>query len=257
MQKQRRLSSLVVIPFIVLMPLKTFAMSPHFSDGYGGRHYSGYEYDSYDYEDGYDDGYDDAMDDCPCPPLLLWRGFYAGAELGYDSYNINQSINEFFTSNLNSYSRGAMGNVLAGYGRDFQRNLYLGGEVFAGESDASNRLWVNSTGTYSSIFSARTSYGLSVKPGYKLQNGPTLYVDVGYMQTQFKHNEMVSGAMYSTSKWVSGVSYGLGAEARVNKNFRLRFEYDRIDYSHFDSDTTGTGNFPSNNQAKVGFIIPF
>ena len=208
------------------------------------------------------------MDDCPCPPKAykvysILSGFYAGVEGGYDSYNSSRQVivNDLINANLHTNSSGLMGNIFGGYGYTFPHNLYLGGEVFIGSTNAGGSSTINSYGTsYNGTLSVGTSYGFGVKPGYKVENGPLIYLRLGYDRTEFRSNESTIGIMPSSSSisnWSNGFDYGLGLESKVYKNFSLRMEYNHINYSSFTNDATGTKNSPADNQGKLGLVYHF
>lgn len=217
------------------------------------------------YDNGYEDGYDDAMEDCPCPPRigLIGSGYYLGGELGLDSYTSRTHV---FLENMNvaklhSSATGGLVNIFAGYGQNFRNNYYLGGEVFAGSRCADDSDTINTLGSWNTAkFSAGTTYGFGVMPGYRLNSGHLMFLRVGYTRTEFTLKETSTGAFNNSSKvsnWSNGVSYGLGMQSNLYKDFDVRVAYNHTCYNSFTNPTTGTQSTPSSNEVTLGLLYNF
>jgi opacity protein-like surface antigen len=265
MQKHTRITSFcitLIAASVFITTSNSFAKEISRDNLCDNCYYNGL-YDGYD--EGYDDGYYDGTDDC-CPVERIsvhsLRGFYLGAEGGYDSYNTlnNLVITDDFSGNVRSNATGVMGNLFGGYGYLFPNNFYLGGEAYLGTSNANSKTTFNNFPImYTGTMSAGTSFGFNFMPGVKINNGPLIYVDLGYNRTEFKTKQSITGIMprYDTnfSTWSNGIHYGLGVETPIYKKLSMRFEVDHIDYGSFTDSTTGTKYSPYDNQAKLGLLF--
>lgn len=238
----------------------------------------------------------------PCPTcLVLHDGFYLGVGVGYDSYRAHQSTNvdiddpvlalEILENPLsfNHSATGWMGGLFAGYGHYFDM-FYLGAELNANASNADtsfSRSVTTFVGTPIQAFSsynvnvkARTSYGVALLPGIKLNDSSLLYVRLGYLRSNFKISEnftnpisifvppfLVSG---SSNKWVNGFNYGVGIETAIAEQVSIRGEFDHTQFnsrtiSHTfvnqpfvgDVVTTSTSIKPSNNEFMLSLLYHF
>lgn len=257
MHKSFRLSAISIIT-IGLLGISTASFAdPNLSTAH--RHYN------YGYDDGYEDGYDDAMEDCPCPDKLFrLGGWYAGAGVGYDSYNGNRQIDfgEDLFGRFRMNATGWNGSIYGGYDHYFQPNkygsFYLGGEVFIGSSSASGNDHVTAYGnTYSGSLSARTSYGLDIRPGFKFEKLPLLYLNLGKVNTNFQNSETVNGWQRGNSTWETGCQYGIGLEAPITNKVGLRLDYNHINYDSFNGSNPNTKIEPSDNQFRISANFHF
>ncbi len=191
----------------------------------------------------------------PCPPILvLHDGFYLGIGVGYDSYRVRQTLDEtifdiptgaaVFSDSFSqaSSATGWMGGIFAGYGRYFD-TFYLGLEINANASNAdataSNS---DSFGDSSYIkLKARTSYGIALLPGLKVNDSTLLYVRLGYLRTNFRASfsetevDFFTGGLdtesASSNKWRNGFQYGIGMETAVAEDISIRGEYTHTSFS--------------------------
>jgi|GEM_PF-3251563 len=215
------------------------------------------------YNQGYDDGYDDAEYDCPCPPLHFQNlgRIYVALALGYNSFLSTQRLHENneLIARLRANAAGFLANIYLGYGLLVYQNFYLGGEGFFGTSNAEGKSTVNTLGSwFHRQVSIGNTYGLALLPGYLIYN-TLLYFRLGLLRTAIETKDYSTGALTSNvseTNWQNGVSYGLGFEMPVYKNFTLRAEYNRINYSSFTT-AAGTENSPSDNQAILGVQYRF
>ncbi len=209
----------------------------------------------------------------PCPsPLMIKDGWYVGVQAGYDSYSIrnNSSVTESgstLTANPTLNATGFVGGIYGGYGQYFSDYYYLGAEIFANGSAASES-WTGTatsggnTVSYNSKDSVNGSWGISLLPGIKLNNAALLYVRLGYNEARIKGAETVTanGAVVtdtSTSSWRGGFNYGIGSEVAFYQNWSLRGEYTHTNYGSFNSKVTNTSFSPSDNQFMLGLSYHF
>ncbi len=255
MKKQLRLS---LISSAVLLAATTAC----FAGSYKGENYKG-----------------EAMPPCPTP-LTLKDGFYLGAQLGYDSYRVRNSISanstrETFNANPALNATGWVGGIFGGYGQYFNEMYYLAGELFVDTSGASTSTTVShtfaTTGTdsmYTKV-SVGTSWGVSLLPGLKLNDASLLYVRLGYNQARLKGqgNAMLNNVNvgnFSKTSWRGGFNYGLGLESTFYPNWSVRTEYSHTNYGSFSNNATvarvgsASANYsPSDNQFMVGLSYHF
>lgn len=214
----------------------------------------------------------------PCPPqLMLADGFYFGVAAGYDAYRIVNdadfvSVEDAFVFGFDPVLsvNGPVGGAFLGFGHYFGsfHNAYLGFEMFGNGSGALtdsqvliNALSVGSFIKYSTDLQVKSNYGLSLLPGFKLNNATLLYVRLGYNWTNIDVNDyiLVNGFLVANSIYdvtSSGFNYGLGFETAVVPHVSLRAEYTHTDYSHFTT-YLGTKMNPEDNQYMLGLILHF
>ncbi len=209
------------------------------------------------YDDGYEDGYDDAMAKCPCPPKSFMSGFYVGAGGGYEGFQIEQKPWEFDErfGRFNTHANGGNARMFGGYGY-YNRNFYLGGEVFFGTSWAEGSNSLRTPGLqYYGDFSAGNSYGASLLPGYKVLDSTLAFARLGIVKTDFTVKDTAGGINSSSSNWTKGFNTGVGVELPLYKGISARLEYDYINYSTFNNNgINGSNNAPSDNRATVDLI---
>lgn len=217
--------------------------------------YSSYRYG---YGDGYEDGYDDAMDDCPCPPwYYLLDRFYFGLGAGYEGFQVQTHplFDDERIGTLNTHANGWNYHLFGGYGYYFQR-FYLATELFLATSSASGMNTLNAGPNYYGSFRSGTSIGVSVLPGFKVNNsGPLIFGRLGYIDTELHANDYSGTVGSKSSHWTSGFNTGIGLEFPLWKQLSIRAEYDYIKYSSFThSGIIGSNNGPSDNKASVDLI---
>ena len=205
----------------------------------------------------------------PCPPVMvLHDGFYIGAGVGYDSYRINHNSDfseqetgddiETISFSTNKSATGWMGGIFAGYGRYFDW-FYLAAEINANASNADSSLnYSNSAGNSTSVdVEARTSYGIALLPGVKLNDSSLFYIRLGYLRTDFKArvdnvdhdfiDNVDSSFSGSRSEWRNGFQYGVGIETAIACDVSIRGEFTHTSYNS----NTVSGSFvePATNDS--------
>ena len=204
----------------------------------------------------------EAMPVCP-PPKLLLDGWYLGAQVGYDSYRVRESIgDDIGSANPVIAANGWVGGLFLGYGQYLTDLFYLGGEIFGNVSGA-NQAWVRGAAGANSYykFEANGSYGLALLPGIRLNDGTLGYVRLGWNWANLKGNGSVTAGGDSDSNNKSntsnGFNFGLGLETLVYENWSVRTEYSHTWYSNFTNSTTNTSFNPSDNQFMLGVLYHF
>ncbi len=203
----------------------------------------------------------------PTPEITVLKdGFYAGIAAGYDSYktkqNIDLTLTVTITGNPPVDATGFVGGLFAGYGQYFEK-FYLGGEIFANTSNADVSSVVSIAAVpsiYDASFSVGASYGISILPGYKVNDSSLFYLRLGYEWAHLSGNESFTISGLSTydsrSTWAGGFQYGLGLETVIYPKLSLRGEYTHVDYGSYHY-VSGTSVSPADNQGMLGLIYHF
>lgn len=208
-----------------------------------------------------DAGYKDVA---PCPPAErgLQGGWYLGGQIGYDYYRVRENValgTGLLTTNPAVAATGVIGGLFGGYGQYFNDQWYLALEVNGSATGASTS-WSasDSLGTYNNKFSAYSSWGLALLPGFKINVDSLLYVRLGYAWDRVKAQESTATTSVNTSKWSNGFIYGLGIESVLSGNWSVRTEYNHTSNSSFTS-TLGSGTkfSPNDNQVMLGVVYHF
>lgn len=207
----------------------------------------------------------------PCPPvLMLHDGFYIGVGVGYDSYRVHSSLSSTTTdvtvpgapvalaassASSNDAATGWMGGIFAGYGRYFDW-FYLAAELNANTSNADSTTTFNRSDftepdnvSGSVKLKARTSYGIALLPGIKLNDSSLLYIRLAYLRTNFKANASTSvvddgvtvlNLADSSNEWRNGFNYGVGIETAIAEDVSIRGEFDHTSYNSKTVNATDT-----------------
>lgn len=133
---------------------------------------------------------------------------YVGAGLGVTA---NTSTNS--SAYLTSAFRGAPLSVLAGYGGAVNDWYYAAAEVNASLLTGS----LSGTGMLKSSY----GYGISVLPGYMLNDHTVAFLRAGLVRTHFSNLD----------KYSTGGQLGLGLQTSVTQHLDVRGEYDFTAYS--------------------------
>jgi len=220
----------------------------------------------------------------------LKDGAYVGLEAGYNSTSTRLAISNnnagglfplapgtAIVANPTTGTGGWDGSLMLGFGQ-YMGNatfmgdaFYLGGEVYARTNGTSSTTNITTVGTGGTRINAsvRTSmgtrYGISILPGFKVNNASLLYARLGYDNANMSGsgstsvvnaaNVTLGSGSARTSKWRSGWSYGLGMETLLNQNVSVRGDYTRVTYNDF---RVGSTRFsPSDNRFALGLIYHF
>lgn len=212
-------------------------------------------------------------DAVPCPvPATLNGGFYVGAQAGYDSYRVRESFgvsNQTGTINASGTTvhnaTGWLGGLFLGYGDYLSPAFYLGGELFGNYSGAeAARHFTSTTVATGATMSgygkveAKGNYGLSIIPGYKINDTTLGYVRLGWNWARIKNTATYNDSAvpannysYSNTNTYNGFAWGLGMETKLVDNWSVRTEYN---HSYFNDRNTIN---PSDNQFSVGVLYHF
>lgn len=198
-------------------------------------------------------------DRVPCPKLM--GGWYVGAQGGYDGYKVEERITTTNnTANPDISAEGFAGGLFAGYGMYWDA-FYLGGEVFVNTTGADSNWNINALatdGVFTSKFDPEVSYGVSILPGYRLNDQTTGYVKLGYVRQDTEHKGSIGGAAeVKKSSDQDGFAYGVGMETLLHGNWSVRADYTRVDLGS-ETNTLSAGNTVKydvyDNQFMVGVV---
>ncbi len=203
---------------------------------------------------------------CP-PPQMLKTGWYLGAQVGYDSYRVRNSVTNPGTpastlvTNPTLSANGWVGGLMLGYGMMMNDWFYLGGEIFGNLSNADqNFSAADGLGTYTNKFEVNGSYGLGLLPGIKMTDSTLTFVRLGWNWANLKTIETttagaVSGSQSNTS---NGFVFGIGMETLIVDNWSLRGEFDHTWYGSYNTGAPFSSSVnPSDNQAMLGLLYHF
>ena len=205
---------------------------------------------------------------CP-PPVMLRDGFYVGAQVGYDSYRVRETVNNpapavigFLTANPVINNTGWVGGLFLGYGQYLTDMFYLGGEIFGNISGASQRWSLNKVGgMFNSKLTTNGSYGLALLPGIRLNDTSLGYIRLDWNWANLKDNNSWVNAAgtvrggSSRSKTLNGFDFGLGIETLLMANWSVRTEFNHTWYNSFS--TASTKYSASDNQFMLGLLYHF
>jgi outer membrane immunogenic protein len=198
--------------------------------------------------------------DCPVFSTIS-EGVYIGANVGYDSYRVGQSIQALDTSGIFAVSRrssnlyGPLVGVLAGYGRFFNW-FYLAGEVFANSSGADGNFQF---GTYQSNLQLRYSVGATIRPGILVNHMGLVFLRLGIVRSLVGFSEKglnIESPDNSATEFVNGLSVGVGLETAMTSHLNLRLDVSHTQYGSFES-IRDTQYEPSDTQATVSVVYHF
>ena len=186
---------------------------------------------------------------------------------------------QFFSRNFDWNADGVDGELLVGYGMVFDDHYTLAAEIFGdissdrGRFNESITLPSFTTSFDNASLKINNSFGVSVKPGFKISDSTNFYGSVGWVISRFKVdrgfpgnfanngfapitptnffvvNPFVSGSDFGNgrSKSRSGIQLGVGMETMVTQNVGIRGEYDwerygNFNFSSFNNGVNGTGS---------------
>lgn len=221
--------------------------------------------------------------DCSCSSkktLSLSDGFYLGIGGGYSWYSIQRKVqatildSPLFREKNFVNPEGVIGTLFVGYGHSIKERGYLGAEIFGNLTGADKKISTTifqplGEFKYNTKTSTDFSYGVSLLPGYKVNDRSLIYLRLGFVRARFKEKEKESlldapnGTPFLQSTfdhYANGFSYGFGFEEAVYWRLSLRAEFThtiyqsfRNTYTSFVSSTTAKLQ-PSNNQFTLALI---
>ena len=191
-------------------------------------------------------------------------GFYAGGQVGgaFTSFKENQT-STLFAQNVKDDSfaaNGVVGGVFAGYGLTLQ-GFYIGGEIGAtfGSRDYTNTT-TDASGTAQTKFKAGTEWGVTVRPGYAINDRALVYGLLGFEQVPLK-STFTPGQAASFNKTQTGFTLGAGTEVSIAGPLTFRVDYthtflDKISIA--DAATGYSATFsPAEDKIKLGVAYHF
>jgi opacity protein-like surface antigen len=191
-------------------------------------------------------------------------GFYAGAQVGgaFTSIKADQVSPVYNGGGTNTdalAANGVVGGVFGGYGQTLSKSFYLGGEFDAtfGNREYSYKI-TDPTNPYSSKIKTGTEWGLSVRPGYVINDNALVYGLLGVAFPTLKSSS--SAPEVTFNKTQTAFRLGLGTEVSISGPLTLR-----ADYAHsFLANVTVADSYgqsitykPSEDTVKIGVAYHF
>ena len=193
-------------------------------------------------------------------------GWYMGAQLGYGTYRVRNSISNpassGITSNLVAAANGYAAGILMGYGRMVNPWIYIGAEAFINANNFDQNYSYNNgigTSTYINQTNSGPTLGIGILPGIKLTESTLTYLRLGWNRVTIKTIETFTGAV-SGNRSISrtGFVFGVGIETLIMDNYSVRGEFDHMYFNSYQSyNPYNTLVNPSSNQYMLSFIYHF
>jgi opacity protein-like surface antigen len=180
--------------------------------------------------------------------LTLPDGAYAGLGIGIDSYKINSTVSITGTgspainSSDNAGQMAFLGQLFAGYNRNFGQYFNLGAELFIAYNNSSVTIAQSSVAAFQSSFKNRFDYGVELMPAWNIASNARIFGGIGAAFGSFKYNppsiaiDAGSPASY-TKDALPGLLLSAGADIAVTDKISLRGEYQFIDYENWAINT--------------------
>jgi opacity protein-like surface antigen len=215
---------------------------------------------------------------------------YVGIDIGADSMNYPvrttdiqlSSGNVFRFSDTTLANHGVVGGIFGGVSRYFDNNMVLSLEGNADVMSNKSRQFVsdvntnNIGGLLEARFNAKQTYalGLSLLPGYMINQDTQLFGRVGVTYGQFKVDgnafallqQGVNAQPFNFSETETGYQLGLGLQTTLTPCLNLRTEWIRNEYGSFTKPVLNsslnregdlTFSHPVSHQFKVGLQYHF
>ena len=178
-----------------------------------------------------------------CPKTALHTGSYLGAQLGYGSYRVRNTIGSPggvpLTTSLVEAANGWSAGVALGYGQMINEWFYLGGEVFINANNMEQNFNIGNTApayTYSNLTYSGPTYGIGLLPGIRITESTLTYGRLGWNEIVMKTEEAVTGGPNRTRSIArSGFVFGIGIETLIADNYSLRGEFDHTYFSSYNT----------------------
>jgi outer membrane immunogenic protein len=176
----------------------------------------------------------------------IWTGLYAGIQGGGTWAEVDTDIGDFT-------SRDAVWGLHAGY------NLVNGRILIGIESDV-NFAGANLDGVLGGVIpvTAETDWSGSIRARFGVITGPLLlFGTVGYAHLESNLTATApTGQQYRDTQTLTGIVYGVGAEAFVVPNVSLRLEALQYDYT-IENDALSPYVDPSETVVRAGLTFHF
>ncbi len=171
------------------------------------------------------ENYKDVVAPCPGynPPVAPYLGLGIGVRTNWSS------VSRVF--------EGFNGNVAAGYGGMVNPSWYLAGEIYV-----NGTIKIKDYEFPENSVRSTWDVGLSIIPGFKVNNDVLGFVRLGVVRTRFS----------KISENETGGVVGIGGQTNLMDNWDVRAEYDYSYYGH-----TKLAGHPQSNAVNVGLIYRF
>lgn len=211
----------------------------------------------------------------------LWDAYYAGIMVGYDFGNFklvsgSDSLKGYVNSQSNKINfNGPSSEFIFGYGKMFD-DRYIGIDSNISLSKAKGKssvvhdeAFVGSFSKFETKINKKSSYQVTFRVGYKIQENLLPYIKIGAVSTRFNlkcqnTNTALPEESFSiyTNKSLNGYVGALGVETKFSELIFGRFEFTYIRYNKKNIIGTSIGNFinssfrPQSNEIKLGVFVP-
>jgi outer membrane immunogenic protein len=175
---------------------------------------------------------------------------YIGASVGVNHQLFQEKVDSY---KANFGGTGGIINIFGGYGARVNKNIYLGGEIFANTTTGVVTASEVMDDAASLKLRTKYSYGASLIPGLMLSENTMLYGRLGVVKTKFNEKAQIPGVpSLSENNTVTGGQFGLGLQTKVTQKMDLRGEYIYTDYNSFHSLDSKVN--ASSGQANIGIV---
>ena len=199
---------------------------------------------------------------CPSPPKLK-EGWYMGAQIGYDSFRVRNTVanpgSYAFNSNPVLAANGWLAGLILGYGEMYYPWFYWGGEIFANSNNFNQAFQATTTSSYSNAINTSSVIGLAFLPGVRFTDDTMAYAKLGWSRAILKTEETVTGTADANQvNDSSQFMFGVGIETLIMNQWSLRTEFNHLYYNSYNTTVPyRTKVSPSDNQFTLGLIYHF
>jgi outer membrane immunogenic protein len=191
-------------------------------------------------------------------------GIYGGAQIGGAFNSIQKTTTSPVYSggsetNDSLSANGVVGGFFAGYGYALPYNLLIAGEIDVtfGSHDYTDTI-TDPTNPYQSSIKTGVEWGMSLRPGYLVNDNTLVYGLLGFEQSSLKSTSSSSEVTFN--KTPTSLRLGAGTEISVSGPLTVRLDYAHTflgKISVSDSFGTSTTYKPSEDKFKVGIAYHF
>ncbi len=197
-------------------------------------------------------------------------GAYVGVTVGpeFGSYSQNSRITQ--PGNFDARDKthlsgdGAFASLFAGYGYSHKR-FYLAGEANVNVSSAdfeSSNIELQHGTSAQTTYKVNQTFGLSVLPGFILNQSTLFYGRLGYVYGNFKISTGDT-SLKGTDQKINGFRYGVGVKQLIAKQLSAILEFNQTSYQgtnlYVADGTTKKATYitPTVSQVAIGLVYNF
>lgn len=153
-----------------------------------------------------------------------FTGFYVGGHLGYGSGQSEWASRSVVANNTNNYksdlgTRGVLGGLHVGFGKEFNNKLYLGLEAFGNLSKTEGKSRSINGVTVTRLSAKRKhEFGAALRPGFVCGNA-LLYVKAGISSAKWQYRTHLNTDVAANAERGSTSKHRLGFVPGVGVSF--------------------------------------